>query len=120
MPHRWNSLMLLLMIDNPQQAETTSTAGQAQHFGAVKMIVAVLHHIRAMTAWKNTESEDTVAKIKEQIRSACLGVASAVEQLQTDAELKIKLLFIGLNYSLKKPKDSTRNEFTITKQETLG
>ncbi|KAJ7862001.1 hypothetical protein B0H14DRAFT_3615236 [Mycena olivaceomarginata] len=34
---------------------------------------------------------DTVAKIKEQIRSACLGVASVVENLQTESGVKDKI-----------------------------
>jgi hypothetical protein len=39
-----------------------------------------------------------VTKIKEQIRAACLGVAAAVEQLQTDSGVKDKISvhWIGL------------------------
>ncbi|KAJ7807985.1 hypothetical protein B0H14DRAFT_2609270 [Mycena olivaceomarginata] len=47
---------------------------------------------------KTRKPEETVTKIKEQIRAACLGVAAAVEQLQTDSGVKDKISvhWIGL------------------------
>ncbi|KAJ7815378.1 hypothetical protein B0H14DRAFT_3745922 [Mycena olivaceomarginata] len=46
---------------------------------------------------------DTVVKIKEQILSACLGVAAVVETYRQRAESRTRLRFIGLNCFLIGP-----------------
>ncbi|KAJ7318546.1 hypothetical protein DFH08DRAFT_917520 [Mycena albidolilacea] len=79
----------LLPADNPQQAETTSTAGSSATF------------------WCREDDSGGSASHRETdegyhalylIRAACLGVAAAVEQLQTDSGVKDKISvhWIGL------------------------
>jgi hypothetical protein len=45
-----------------------------------------------------------VAKIKEQIKSACLGVATAVEKLQTDSGVKDKIAVHWIELLIEKAK----------------
>ncbi|KAJ6588300.1 hypothetical protein B0H19DRAFT_1247985 [Mycena capillaripes] len=83
----------LLPADNPQQAETTSTAGSSATFwcreddsggSALHCKTDEGYHALYLPG-KTWKPEETATKIKEQIRAACLGVAAAVEQLQADS-----------------------------------
>ncbi|KAJ7857220.1 hypothetical protein B0H13DRAFT_2237721 [Mycena leptocephala] len=89
----------LLPADNPQQAETTSTAGSSANRwcreddsggSATHCETDEGYHALFAPGEPRTPA-DTVAKIKEQIRSACLGVATAVENLQTESGVKDKI-----------------------------
>ncbi|KAJ7885706.1 hypothetical protein B0H14DRAFT_2338587 [Mycena olivaceomarginata] len=96
----------LLPADNPQQAETTSTAGSSATFwcreddsgGSASHRETDEGYHALYSPGKTRKPEETVTKIKEQIRAACLGVAAAVEQLQTDSGVKDKISvhWIGL------------------------
>ncbi|KAJ7820820.1 hypothetical protein B0H14DRAFT_3089221 [Mycena olivaceomarginata] len=89
----------LLPADNPQQAETTSTAGSSANLWCREDEVggSATHRetdngYHALFApGKPRTPEDTIAKIKKQIRAACLGVATAVENLQTETGVKDKI-----------------------------
>ncbi|KAJ7035397.1 hypothetical protein C8F04DRAFT_1210324 [Mycena alexandri] len=74
----------LLPADNPQQAETTSTSGSSANFWCRE------DDSGGSAPGKPRTPEDTVAKIKEQIKVACLGVAGDVEDLQTESGVKDK------------------------------
>ncbi|KAJ7715042.1 hypothetical protein B0H16DRAFT_1477673 [Mycena metata] len=88
----------LLPADNPQQAETTSTAGSSANLwcregdgggSAVHRETNEGYHA-LFSPGKPRTPEDTVAKIKKQIKVACLGVAEDVKDLQTDTGVKDK------------------------------
>ncbi|KAJ7850524.1 hypothetical protein B0H14DRAFT_3664811 [Mycena olivaceomarginata] len=91
----------LLPADNPQQAETTSTAGSSANLwcreddsggsATYRETEEGYHATLCSKPGKPRTPADTVAKIKEQIRSACLGVASVVENLQTESGVKDKI-----------------------------
>ncbi|KAJ7711533.1 hypothetical protein B0H14DRAFT_2292192, partial [Mycena olivaceomarginata] len=49
--------------------------------------------------------EETVAKIKEQIRAACLGVASAVELPQTESGVKDKIAVHCIELLIEKARE---------------
>ncbi|KAJ7792622.1 hypothetical protein B0H14DRAFT_3094163 [Mycena olivaceomarginata] len=84
----------LLPADNPQQAETTSTAGFQRN-----ILVS-----RRQVWWPGTprKPEETVVKIKEQIRAACRGVATAVEVLQTESGVKDKIAMHWIEQLIEK------------------
>ncbi|KAJ7354303.1 hypothetical protein DFH08DRAFT_691283 [Mycena albidolilacea] len=93
----------LLPADNPQQAETTPTAGSSTTFwcreddsggSASHRKTDEGYHALYSTG----KPKETVTKVKKQIRAACLGVSAAVEQLQTDSGVKDKISvhWIGL------------------------
>ncbi|KAJ6545514.1 hypothetical protein B0H19DRAFT_1212296 [Mycena capillaripes] len=89
----------LLPADNPQQAENTSTAGSSANLwcreddsgGSATHRETDEGYHALFAPGKPRTPADTVAKIKEQIRSACLGVASVVENLQTESGVKDKI-----------------------------
>ncbi|KAJ6538220.1 hypothetical protein DFH09DRAFT_930637 [Mycena vulgaris] len=89
----------LLPADNPQQAETTSTSGASSTYwyredkggGSATHRESDEGYHALFSPGPPRAPEETVAKIKEQIRSACLGVASAVELLQTESGVKDKI-----------------------------
>ncbi|KAJ7870959.1 hypothetical protein B0H14DRAFT_3571865 [Mycena olivaceomarginata] len=93
----------LLPADNPQQAEITSTAGSSANLwcreddsGGLATYRETEEGYHALFATKLQPGKprtpaDTVAEIKEQIRSACLGVVSVVENLQTESGVKDKI-----------------------------
>ncbi|KAJ7796773.1 hypothetical protein B0H14DRAFT_3093282 [Mycena olivaceomarginata] len=60
----------LLPADNPQQAESASTAGSSSTFWC--------------RPGKPQTPQETIARITKQIKTACLGVESAIEALQTE------------------------------------
>ncbi|KAJ7832377.1 hypothetical protein B0H13DRAFT_2240461 [Mycena leptocephala] len=108
----------LLPADNPQQAETTSTAGSSATFwcreddsgGTAAHRESDEGYHALFSPGKTRKPEDTIAKIKEQIRSACLGVASAVDKLQTDSGVKDKIAshWIGLLIEMAKSAQQER------------
>ncbi|KAJ7310144.1 hypothetical protein DFH08DRAFT_718875 [Mycena albidolilacea] len=89
----------LLPADNPQQAETTSTAGSSANLwcredevgGSATHRETDKGYHALFAPGKPRTPEDTIAKIKKQIRAACLGVATAVENLQTETGVKDKI-----------------------------
>ncbi|KAJ7354128.1 hypothetical protein DFH08DRAFT_912734 [Mycena albidolilacea] len=89
----------LLPADNPQQAETTSTAGSSATYwcredksgGSATHRETNEGYHALFSPGTPRKPEETVAKIKEQIRAACRGVATAVEALQTESGVKDKI-----------------------------
>ncbi|KAJ6549107.1 hypothetical protein DFH09DRAFT_1262788 [Mycena vulgaris] len=89
----------LLPADNPQQAESTSTAGSSATYwcredhsgGSASHRESDEGYHGLYFPARTRKPEETVEKIKEQIKLACLGVASAVEQLQTESGVKDKI-----------------------------
>ncbi|KAJ6508188.1 hypothetical protein C8R45DRAFT_815921 [Mycena sanguinolenta] len=89
----------LLPADNPQQAETTSTAGSSANLwcreddsgGSATHRETDEGYHALFAPGKPRTPADTVAKIKEQILAACLGVATTVENLQTESGVKDKI-----------------------------
>ncbi|KAF7360900.1 hypothetical protein MSAN_01119700 [Mycena sanguinolenta] len=77
----------LLPADNPQQAETTSTAGSSATYwcreddsgGSVTHRETNEGYHALFAPGTPRKPEETIAKIKEQIKAACRGVATAVE-----------------------------------------
>ncbi|KAJ7123807.1 hypothetical protein C8R43DRAFT_899414 [Mycena crocata] len=89
----------LLPADNPQQAETSSTMGSSSNLwcredysggSATKRETDEGYHALFAPA-RPRKPEETVQKIKEQIKSACLGVAGAVELMQKESGVKDKI-----------------------------
>ncbi|KAJ7022964.1 hypothetical protein C8F04DRAFT_1307008 [Mycena alexandri] len=82
----------LLPADNPQQAESTSTAGSGASFWCRE------DDSGGSAPGKTRKPEETVEKIKEQIKTACLGVESKVDELQSASGVKDKTVvhWIGL------------------------
>ncbi|KAJ7831753.1 hypothetical protein B0H14DRAFT_2592432 [Mycena olivaceomarginata] len=100
----------LLPADNPQQAETTSTSGSSATFwcreddsgGSASHRETDEGYHALFSPGRTRTPEETIAKIKEQIRAACLGVATAVEQLQTDSGVKDKIAVRWMELLLEK------------------
>ncbi|KAJ7840377.1 hypothetical protein B0H14DRAFT_2587458 [Mycena olivaceomarginata] len=101
----------LLPADNPQQAETTSTVGSSGNLwrreddsgGSATHRESDEGYHSLFAPGKPRTPADTVVKIKEQILSACLGVAAVVETYRQRAESRTILRFIGLNCFLIGP-----------------
>ncbi|KAJ6473049.1 hypothetical protein C8R45DRAFT_1054844 [Mycena sanguinolenta] len=93
----------LLPADNPQQAETTSTAGSKDDSGGSVTHRETNEGYHALFApGTPRKPEETVAKIKEQIRAACRGVATAVEVLQTESGVKDKIAMHWIEQLIEK------------------
>ncbi|KAJ7440424.1 hypothetical protein FB451DRAFT_1443354 [Mycena latifolia] len=90
----------LLPADNPQQTESASTSGSSSTFWCHEDDSggSASHRESDEGCWwsfeqpgKTRKPEETIARIKEQIRTACLGVESAVDALQTETGVKDKI-----------------------------
>ncbi|KAJ7658930.1 hypothetical protein B0H14DRAFT_2659262, partial [Mycena olivaceomarginata] len=88
----------LLPADNPQQAESASTAGSSSTFWyRVDDSGGSASHRETETGYHALFSE-RIARITKQIKTACFGVESAIEALQTETGVKDKIAahWIGL------------------------
>ncbi|KAJ7895802.1 hypothetical protein B0H13DRAFT_1885413 [Mycena leptocephala] len=91
----------LLPAGNPQQAETTSTASLSANFwcqeddsgGSATHRETDEGYHALFARGKTRTPEDTKVKIKEQFKSACLGVATAVDKLRTESGVKDMIAF---------------------------
>ncbi|KAJ7135192.1 hypothetical protein C8R43DRAFT_894348, partial [Mycena crocata] len=96
----------LLPADNPQQAESTSTAGSSATLwcreddsgGSATHRESDEGYHALYTPGQTRTPEETITQIKEQIKAACLGNSSAVEALyqKTGVKDKIAVHWIGL------------------------
>ncbi|KAJ6590924.1 hypothetical protein B0H10DRAFT_2330640 [Mycena sp. CBHHK59/15] len=103
----------LLPADNPQQAESTSTAGSSSTWWCredksggsnVHRETDDGYHALFGTVTPRTP-EETILDIKKQIKAACLGVATAVEKLQTETGVKDKISVHWINQLIEKARD---------------
>ncbi|KAJ7664821.1 hypothetical protein B0H17DRAFT_1162742 [Mycena rosella] len=89
----------LLPADNPQQAETTLTSGSSATYwcrednsgGSASHRETDEGYHALFSPGQSRKPEETMEKIREQIRAACRGVTSAVEQIQTESRVKDKI-----------------------------
>ncbi|KAF8147592.1 hypothetical protein K438DRAFT_1910535 [Mycena galopus ATCC 62051] len=96
----------LLPVDNPQQAESASTAGSSSTFwcrvddsgGSASHRETDQGYHALYSPGKARTPKETIERITKQIKTACLGVESAVEALQTETGVKDKIAthWIGL------------------------
>ncbi|KAJ7707163.1 hypothetical protein B0H16DRAFT_1824386 [Mycena metata] len=108
----------LLPADNPQQAENTSTSGSSSTYwcreddsggSAIHRETDAGYHA-LFAPGKTRTPKETVEKIKEQIKSACLGVASAVELLQTESGVKDKIAVHWIGQLMEKARERQQEE----------
>ncbi|KAJ6552358.1 hypothetical protein B0H10DRAFT_1849475 [Mycena sp. CBHHK59/15] len=90
----------LLPANNPQQAESTSTAGSSSTWCRINLA----DDLQKQTVTPRTP-EETILDIKKQIKAACLGVATAVEKLQTETGVKDKISVHWINQLIEKARD---------------
>ncbi|KAF8144015.1 hypothetical protein K438DRAFT_2103021 [Mycena galopus ATCC 62051] len=103
----------LLPADNPQQAETTSTAGSSATYwcredkggGSATHRETNEGYHALFSPGTPRKPEETIAKIKEQIRAACRGVANAVEVLQTESGVKDKIAMHWIEQLIEKARE---------------
>ncbi|KAF5372390.1 hypothetical protein D9615_009298 [Tricholomella constricta] len=103
----------LLPADNPQQAQTTSNAGSNANFWCRSDWSGGNHdHRESDTGYHALFSpsrprtpEETVASIRKQIRTACLGIGDAVGRLQTETGIKDTIAMHWIEQLIKKARD---------------
>ncbi|KAJ6583373.1 hypothetical protein DFH09DRAFT_1308895 [Mycena vulgaris] len=91
-------------------SETTSTAGSSATYwcregdsgGSAAHRESDDGYHALYSCGRTRKPEETVDKIKEQIKTACLGVASAVDQLQTDSGVKDKIAVHWIDLLIEK------------------
>ncbi|KAJ7302555.1 hypothetical protein DFH08DRAFT_926143 [Mycena albidolilacea] len=103
----------LLPADNPQQAESASTAGSSSTFwcrvddngGSASHRETDTGYHALFSPGKPRTPEETITRIKQQIKAACLGVESAVETLQTETGVNDKIAAHWIRLLITKARD---------------
>ncbi|KAJ7495118.1 hypothetical protein FB451DRAFT_1335854 [Mycena latifolia] len=103
----------LLPADNPQQAESASTSGSSSTSwcreddsgGSASHRETDEGYHALFSPGKTRKPEETIARIKEQIRTACLGVESAVDALQTETGVKDKIAVHWIKLLIQKARE---------------